>query len=375
MSVSLSHSQALRLRLRAQRLVPRGREAVAGAAEIVRALCGVQAQEAAAAALSVWARSAWPVAADIESARTQERSVVRTWGMRGTLHLLTAEDLGWLLPLLGPIFVAGGRRRRAELGLDDETCAQGIRIIGQALASYGPLTRAELVEQLALHGLRIEGQARPHLLARAALEGHICLGPDRGAEPTYVLLADWIAYHPVRSPDAARAELARRYLDAYGPATPDDLATWSGLALGAARTSWERMADQLVEVEVAGQPAWMLKAHADRLDEALESSPVVRLLPRFDTYLLGYRSRDLVVAPEYARRINAGGGIVHPTLVVDGRALGTWKSARQGHGLEVLVQPFNMLAPEVYPALEAEVADLARFLGVQTALRVLTPPL
>src|SRR5205823_1421611 len=114
------------------------------------------------------------------------------WGQRGTLHLLATEDISWLLPILGPVFIAASQRRRMELGLDEDTCARGIRIMRDALARHGPLTRAELVEQLAISAIRIEGQARPHLLHRAALEGVICYGPDRGREPTYVLLSEWV---------------------------------------------------------------------------------------------------------------------------------------------------------------------------------------
>lgn len=310
------------------------------------------------------------VAADVERARVQERTIVRTWGQRGTLHLLATDDLGWLLPLFGPVFIAGDRRRRAELGLDEETCARGISIIRDVLAWQGPLTRAELVEQLALHGLRIEGQARPHLLSRAALEGVICLGPDRGAGPTYALLGDWVTLGHALPGEAAYAELARRYLGAYGPATPEDMAAWSGLPISGIRAAWRQIADQLVEVEIGGMAAWMLKTCAAWLDEAPLADRAVRLLPGFDIYLLGYRARELAVPPQYAKRVNAGGGILHPALLVDGRVVGIWKGERKKGHLDVLVQPFKQLAHEVYPGLEAEANDLGRFLGVEAALQV-----
>src|SRR6266571_4790590 len=227
MAISLSDDQVRLLRLRAQRLTPRlrdlsqvgflwkgrgkgaptppqgdrkgtplprtgPRDTVSGVAHLVKELGGIQAQDAQAAQLALRVRSAGLVAADVEHARVQERTIIRTWGLRGTLHLLATEDLGWLIPLLGPVFIAGDRRRRTEVGLDEDICTQAIRVIRDALANHGPLTRAEIVEQLAMHGIHVEGQARPHLLYRAALEGILCLGPDRGAEPTYVLLSDWI---------------------------------------------------------------------------------------------------------------------------------------------------------------------------------------
>ncbi len=223
MSISLSDDQLRFLRLHAQRLTPQQPSEVIGVAQVVKEVCGIQAQDASAATLAVRSRSVGLFVSDVEQARVHDRSIIRTWGPRGTLHLLASDDIGWLLPLLGPVFVAGDRRRREELGLSEDICVRSMRIIRNVLAEQGPLTRAELMEHLATNGIRLEGQARPHLLARAALEGLICLGPDRGTEPTYVLLNDWIDHdrtgHSL-SEDEAYAELTRRYLSAYGPATP-----------------------------------------------------------------------------------------------------------------------------------------------------------
>src|SRR5437660_12569240 len=133
------------LRQRAQRLTPQEPDAPTGVAQVVKDLCGLQAQDAFAAALAIRVRSTGLLNDDVERARVQERSIVRTWGQRGTLHLLATEDLAWLLPLFGPVFIAASQRRRMELGLDEDTCARGIGIIRDVRASHGPLTRAELV--------------------------------------------------------------------------------------------------------------------------------------------------------------------------------------------------------------------------------------
>lgn len=378
-TLSLSRDHVRWMHLRAQSLEPRRADATAGVAHVVRSLCGVQAQEPAAADLAVRARCAGLVAADLERARIHDRSVVRTWAMRGTLHLVATEDLARLLSLLGPIFIAASARRRAALGLDDDLCAQGIRAMRDILAAQGPLTRAELVERLTARGIHLIGQARPHLISRAALEGVICFGPDRGAEPTHVLLDDWVAHRRAVSRDAALAELARRYLAAYGPAAVEDLATWSGVTIRDARRGWERIADELIAVATADNATWMLKERAGVLwtgwlDEPPPvRPPIVRLLPRYDTYLLGYRRRDGIVAPQFAKRINAGGGIVHPTLLVDGCAVGTWSGMRRRDCFDVVVKPFGGLVPTVQPGIEAEVADVGRFLGMSTTLHITMP--
>ena len=368
----LSHDEARLLRLRAQRLNPRWLERAASVEQAVAESCGLQAQDAPAARLSVRARTVGLTAADVERARLTDRSVVRTWCMRGTLHLVAARDLGWLLPLLGPKFVAGRRGRYNELGLDEDTCVRAVRSIGDMLAHRGPLTRAEIVEQLAAEGIRAEGQAGAHLVGRAALEGLVCLGPDRGAKNTYVLLADWVDRGSSMDRADAQAELARRYLAAYGPAEPDDLAAWSGLSLGEARAAWKRITGELIDVTIAGRPAWMLATRAAWLDELLSGEPLVRLLSSFDTYVLGHRSRDLILDPQYTKRFKRGGGMLSPTLLVDGRVVGTWQVERHRDYQEIVVDPFNALAPQVQPGLEAEVADIARFLGIKTALNVMT---
>jgi hypothetical protein len=373
MSKSLSDDQLRYLRLRAQRLTRQQPDEVEGAAQVVKAVCGIQAQEVSAATLAVRSRSLGLVATGVEQARVRDRSIIRTWGPRGTLHMLASNDIGWMLPLLGPVFVAGDRRRREELGLSEDLCVQGMRIIRSVLASEGPLTRAELVEHIATKGIQLEGQARPHLLARAALEGLICLGPERNSEPTFVLLNDWIDHEHTGhslSEDEAYAELTRRYLNAYGPATPGDQAAWSGLPLSKTRAAWQRIEGELLKVETSGSPVWLLKTQEEWLDESPSDVPIVRLLPRFDIYLLGYQKRDLAVPSKYTKRINAGGGIVHPTVLVDGRAVGTWKSKRVKNDLVVMVEPFERLAPEIDEGLEAEVEDIGRFLGERARLEV-----
>src|SRR5258706_251418 len=130
-SRSLFNEHVRLLRLRAQRLAPPSLspDAVASVVQIVKEMCGIQAQDASAATLAVRVRSTGLVAAAVEQARVEERTIIRTWGPRGTLHLLATEDLGWLLPLLGPVFAAGDRRRREELGLDEDTYVRGVCLI------------------------------------------------------------------------------------------------------------------------------------------------------------------------------------------------------------------------------------------------------
>ncbi len=364
MTISLSDNQARQLRTRAQGLECR-RKAASSVEQVVQKVCGLQAQDLSAAMLAVRVRSVEPTSASVESALWQERSVIRTWCQRGALHLLAADDIGWLLPLLGPDRIATNRRRYVQLGLDENFSAAAIQAIREALASHGPLTRSEIARYLSDHDIVAEGQALYHLISRAALEGVLCLGPHRGDEPAYVLIDDWTDRGRSLTQDGALAAIARRYLSAYGPAGPEDLAAWSGLNASKVRRAWNLVAGELTAVSIGELPAWMLKTQISWLDELPAHSPSVRLLPAYDTYLLGYANRDLISAPQHAKRINSGGGAIRPTLLVDGFVQGTWSTKWHKDHLEVAIEPFSSLAPDTRPGLEAEIEDVARFLGVR----------
>jgi hypothetical protein len=310
-------------------------------AAVAAHLCGLQAQDTAAARLAVRARSA-TLTADAVRRAGADGSVVRTWLMRGTLHLVAATDVRWLVGLFGDRNRRAGGRRRAQLGLDDAVCTRALGVIADVLAD-GPLPRAALVERVIASGLPVDpsGQAPAHLMAYAANSGLVCRGPDLdGDEPGYVLLDPWVAGS--KAPDDPLAELTRRYLGAFGPAGPADLAAWSGLPLGVARDGFAAVGVD-TPAPAAGAP----------------DGPVVRLLGAYDTYLLGYRDRTGVLAAADAKRIVPGGGVVHPAVVRDGRVVGRWRLRRD----TVEVEPFDRLDDDTVALLEAEAADLGRFLG------------
>lgn len=322
-------------RARAQRLLG---QRLADPLSVVREVAGVQAQEPVAAMLSIRARSTGLTRADVEGALVEERSIVRLWAMRTTIHLVPSEDAAWLVDLLGPLGLTGVHRRLGQLGVPEGDRARAVSLIRELLAERGPLTRAELMEPLARAGITTDGQAAAHLPALAALHGHVCFGPPRGGKPTYALRDDWLGSDLPRMPrERAVAELVRRYTRAFGPAEPEDFASWSGLPLRDARAGWEAVG----KVTPAREP----------------SPPVLRLLPAFDTYLLGYRSREFCVPPELARRVWPGGGIVRPTVMENGRAVGTWRRA----GSKVEIDPFDDAPLDV----DAEVADVQRFLAAR----------
>lgn len=313
-------------------------ERVGSVVDAVRNVVALQAQDLRANRLAVRVRTAGLVAGDVDEACAR-REVVRTWAMRGTLHMVAADDFHWVTGLLGPYFAARQAPRRRQLGLDDATCDRACEQLETVLDGKA-LTRAEIVERM---DLPLQGQAAPYLLGFAALTGLVCRGADRGDEPTYVLVRDWLG----ESEDSGdEARLAERYLTGHGPATAEDFAAWSGLPLGRARAGFDAVADRFEPVLAAGVPSRWTPVEATRS---------TRLLGHFDAYLLGYRGRDLAVPKALSREIQSGGGFIMPAITVDGRVVGTWRQRSTKDMIHIELTHSG-------DGVEGEVSDLGRFL-------------
>jgi Winged helix DNA-binding domain len=339
---------ALRRRRAAAQLLNRpGRAPVA---EVVFHLLAVQAQDLRAARLALRARTDGLSATDVD-APLDDGSLVVGWLNRGTLHLVHRDDYGWLLSLTAPGRMTANARRLSQEGVAPSDADRAVGIVERALADDGPLTRAELAQRIAARGIRTEGQATPHLLMLAALRGIAVLGPVRGDGQAYALARDWLGGAP-RPPEryAALAELARRYLAAHGPASAADLAAWTGLPLRDARAGLTAIASDLAERD----------GLADLTGRAAAPRRIPpRLLPAFDSYLLGWKDRSFAVPAAHAKQVHPGGGMVRATATVDGLVVGTWTAPGGTVHLEL-----REAAP-----LADEVADVERFLLTPSGLR------
>ena len=322
--------------------------------KLLRHLVAVQAQDMAAAALGVAVRADNLTVAAVDNARNVERSIVRVWCLRGTLHLVAAEDVHWLLELVRPRLATANRRRRAELGLDDADTERGVRIIEQSLGAEGPLTRAQIAQHLRRCRIASEGQATIHLIWRAAIDGLVCYGPDHEGQETFVALADWLAAHKHKTPPDPVLELARRYLAAYGPATLEDFSVWSGLPSGDAGPAWHALRTEAASVSTPYGEMLLSAREAERGDHA------VRLLPSFDAVWLAYRDHNVFVGREYHRRVFPGGGIIRPLLFAQARIVGCWMRRAARQRIDVSVDLFEPLDQD---ALGAAVLDYGRIAG------------
>jgi hypothetical protein len=329
-------------------------------AEIARSIAGAQAQDVYAGPLTFRSRSRGLTAADIERARTEERSLLRTWVMRKTIHLIPADDAGWWLPLFEPGIERWSRRRLEQLGLPPPRQKKALRVAAEALSGEGPLTRSEVRERIEAAGVKLDQQTGMHIALTAVVSGIACLGPDRGRTTCLVKREDWLGKLPPLDRSRALAELARRYLGAFGPATDRDFAYWSGLPLRDVRAGLDSISNQIEEVQVEGETMLVMRGGLARLP----STGQVRLLGNFDTYLLGWKDREFAVAGEHAAHVKeGGGGWIRPVIVEDGVVVGGWRSSRNGGRLEITLNLPERERERLGPKIDAEIRDIERFEG------------
>ncbi|WP_409330226.1 winged helix DNA-binding domain-containing protein [Trujillonella humicola] len=343
------------LRLVAQRLAG---PPAADAASAVRELLCAQGQGLPGALTSVALRTR-DRSLDGVRAALDAGEVVRSWPMRGTLHLVPAPDLRWLLELCGPRVLAGAAKRRAGLGLTEADAERAREQAVTALSGGRRLGRAELLAAIG-EAVDVSGQRGYHLLWYAAQTGTTCMGPVDGGEQAFVLLDEWVPQPRRLSGGEALAELARRYLTGHGPASDADLARWSGLTLRDVRAGIAAVRTELAAVEVEGRELLMAPDLPDRLAACrAEAEDAVLLLPGFDELVLGYADRTCVVPAQFADRIVPGGnGMFRPTVLHGGRALGTWRWKGSGARRVVAPEPFTDLPDAVAAALPGVAATL-----------------
>jgi hypothetical protein len=329
-------------RLRSQLLAG---NALANPHDVVAHFGAMQAQDYLGALWAVGVRMRKGVEGDVERALA-ERSIVRCWPMRGTLHFVAVEDVRWMLDLLAPRVLARHRPRlEREFELNARTLRRARTIVERALRDGGAFTRAEVYAVLGRGGIETGGSRGLHILFALAHERVICFGARRGKQPTFVLLDEWLPSADAKPREDALAELAIRYFNGHAPATAADFAWWSGLTTKEANEAMNLAGSKLIR------------------EPAATRTRNVHLLPPFDEYTVAYKDRSAILDPAFAKRVNAGGGILNAIVVVDGRVAGSWKRTLRGKNVDVVVSPFEPLSPPVMRAIDREAARYAAFLG------------
>jgi Winged helix DNA-binding domain len=340
-----------RHRLAAQRLIGSTFETPL---EVCRWMLAMQAQDLPASKWALGMRAPGTTLADIDAALVAG-TIVRSWPMRGTLHLTPAEDLKWMLSLATPRILASAVKRQQELGLDAKQLEKARTVAHQVLGGKKQLTRSALLQAFNVAKLDAEPHRGYHMLWYLAQTGSICLGPAEGKDQSYVLCDEWIATSRELARDQALGELARRYFLSHGPATLKDLQRWAKLTMPDAKLALE-----LAKPELAHQDGY----YFDERTLSIKADVPVLALPAFDELILGYEDRTCVVPAAFGDAIVPGGnGIFLSTIVVAGVAVGTWARSQKAKSLAITAKPFVKLTASAAKGFERAIAAYGAFLG------------
>jgi hypothetical protein len=362
MAASFSWPQVHAFRLQRHHL--NGRAPSQDLARVVGEIVGAQAQVMSAAELQIAVRTQCTVK-DVRDSLWKDRTLVKTWLMRGTLHLTRAKDL--------PIFTAAMGRHWIRLrgswlkfmGVSETELWELVDDIGAALGG-APVTREELIAIVGRgrseHVKTILRSGWGGMLKPAARNGRLCFGPSRGQSVTFVNPRQWLGgWHDV-DPETAIVEMARRYLRVYGPSTRVDFARWWGAWPGVGAAAWKALAPELVTVSVEGTRLDALAVDVEAITRSRIAEPV-RLLPLFDPYLMGHARRDHMLERTHAARVSRTAGWISAVLLVDGVIAGTWTHTAAGKTLRVAIAPFSRLSAAVKRQARDRAAEIATALG------------
>jgi hypothetical protein len=349
-----------------------------GPAEIAGVLCGVHAQVLSAAELSIGRRIAGATRADVQRALWEDRSLVKTFGPRGTVHLLPAADLPMWTGALSAL-PSSVPAHPEPVRFTPDQADEVIAAIGDALADT-ELTIDELTEAIVDRTGPWAGEPTMEafqdfwprwrqLTSTAAHRGVLCFGPNRGRKVTYTNPHRWLPGFRPDDGDAALRSLVMRYLYAYGPATPQHFARWLSIPTRRAVELFDELAGELESVELDGAPGWTLAG-----DTSTPPRPHrgIRLLGYFDAFVVAGQPRQrLFPAAAAARGLTPGGQAGnYPVLLVDGVVGGVWHQRRSGRNLAITVEPLRELTATQRQQLDDEVELVGAVMEARPTLTV-----
>ena len=339
------------LRLLSQQLAsPQFREP----AEVVRWFGAMQGQEYKAMRWAVAMRTKKPSYKSFEKA-FNAGAIVRTHLFRTTWQLIAGEDLGWMLSVCRDKARAGLRGWMHTNGVDISAREEAriSDVFAEAAAGRRSVLKEELAEALRERGIDMDEQHFSYHLRLAELSGLLCSGDLHPTKRTLALVSEKVKHPLLLDRDEALALLARKYFRSHGPATQEDFVWWSGLNVNDCRRAMAVLEDELVPVRLQGREFYV---HKDARIRGFRSGGVL-LIPAFDEYLIGYKSRYIVLPPEQAHRAHNQSGIFYHVVALDGRIVGNWSPTARDGGIDLFQEGFHL--PE--PALAHELAAYSAF--------------
>jgi hypothetical protein len=336
--------------------------------EVIATICCLHAQLLSSAELSLWARVEGIESGEVEQLLWDDRRLVKTWAMRGTLHLLPTEEYPlWQGALSAYRHYLKPSWLRA-FGVTEEELETMLAAVGEALNGR-LLTREELATTVAeLTGAPktrslLQEDSWGALLKPASFRGYLCFAPNEGQNVRFTAPRSWLGDFEPMPTDLALAEMTGRYLSAYGPATRDDYGRWSAHTPAQAGRMIKELGDEVTEVDVEGTRGWMRTEDAEHA-AGIAASRAVRLLPAFDPWVIGApRHVDEYCPQAHHDRVYRKQGWISPVVLVNGRMQAVWRYEARSTRVVVSVAPFDDLPKWAREGVEEEAEHLAGFVG------------
>ena len=347
----------------ANQLILRGKTS-AKPEDVVATLGAMQAQDYQAALWAIGMRCGnGTTKSDVEQA-ISDRKITRTWLMRGTLHIASSKDIRWMLGLFGPRLRTTAIKRDANLGLSQQAIRAAEQSFYKALRGNKTLQRKEMYEIMGKARIPASNNLGYHLLYRAAWDGLIVFGPQKGSQQTFTLLDEWVPDTKPLSADESIIELTMRYFSSHGPATIKDYVWWSGLTVHGASLGIEKCGSRLKQENINNKTYYMPKKA-----RRAEGSDSTYLLPAFDEYIISYSDRSAMLDNVGTqKRLKSGkiafahsNGVFLPTIISDGKVIGTWKRSNSKNGIIIKTNPFVRLSNKQKSDINGAADNYGRF--------------
>jgi len=333
-------------------------------ADVVRHMGAMQAQDYPGVKWAIGLRLPDSTETGIEQA-VRDRTILRTWPQRGTIHFVVPEEVRWRLSLSTPRILAGAKRRHENLKLGQATFDKALDLFTNALRGDKQLSRPNMMKVLDDGGITTAGQRGYHILWYLAQNGHLCFGPLDGKQVTFALLNEWVP----KTDDIPRAEALKRITESYfrshGPATMQDLMWWSGMTAVDIKSGIESAKHSLVSADVGGKIYWMVR----ELPTIELSKNAVYLLPSFDELILGYKDRTPTLDVEHMPKIVPGmNGMFAATIVINGKVEAVWRRTIKKSEIIVELAPFSKFNSAQIRAIHDAVTSYGNYLQLKSKI-------
>ena len=331
--------------------------------ELVSKMGAIQAQDFAMAKWAIGQRIPDTTQISIETAY-DAGDIIRTHLMRPTWHLVSSDDIYWMLELTAPQIRRILKTNDKRLELTDQVFVKTNTILEKVLSNECSMTRDELVQEFENVHVRTDENRLSHILMHAELDGVVCSGPIRKNKITYALLSERVTQKKTYTREEALIELAGRYFSSHGPATLRDFIWWSGLGITEARKALEMIKTGFHQETIGTDIYWF----SEPMKYDRNVTPTVHLLPAYDEYLISYANRSAALAVVNNKKTISDNGIFRPVIVINGQVEGLWKRTTIKNLVKIETSHFQLHDPETVNGIKMEASRYGIFLDKKIEL-------